>query len=69
MVFPNFLYDQGTPERSKWVQEAGKIVLAQISEKSVSLQDKKISIRKTQKTRKNTMKMKIGLNGSFCGAF
>ena len=30
---------------------------------------KKISLRKTQKTRKNTMKMKIGLNGSFRGAF
>ena len=27
------LYDLATPERSKWVQEAGKIVLAQISEK------------------------------------
>ena len=29
----------------------------------------KISLRKTQKTGKNMMDMKIGLNGSFRGAF
>ena len=27
------LYDQGTPDRSRWVQEAGNIVLAEISKK------------------------------------
>ena len=32
-ILGSSLYDQGTPERSKWVQEAGKIFLAQISEK------------------------------------
>ena len=44
-----------TPERSKWVQEAGEIVLAQISEKkceaprqktiSVFLKDEKLHLR------------------------
>ena len=34
------LYDQGVPDRSRWVQEAGNKVLAQISEKKeMSLQD------------------------------
>ena len=35
------LYDQGVPDRSRWVQEAGNIVLVQISKKNMSLRDQK----------------------------
>ena len=33
------LYDQGTPERVKYLQEAGNKLLAQISGKNMSLQE------------------------------
>ena len=63
------LYDLGTPERSKWVQEAGNPLLVEISEKQMSLQDQKKITTQDAKTRKNTMKNEIDLNGSFRGAF
>ena len=51
MVFPNFLYDHRVPDRSRWVQEAGKITFSAKSEKNMRLQDqKKHHYAKIQKT-------------------
>ena len=54
------LYYQGTPERSKWVQEAGKKVFEQNDQKKMRLQ-----------TEKNITfyKIKNGLNGALRRAF
>ena len=64
------LYDQGALDRSRWVQEAGNIVLADISKtKYEPPRQTNISLRKTQKAYKNIIKNNFDLNGPFRGAF
>ena len=59
-----------TPERSKWVQEAGKIFLAQISEKRCEApRPKKYLNILTKKLQKPSENNRFFMNEALCDAF